>query len=61
MTRPPPHPIGTVNLYYLRVAAEFINLPVIDLSHLQDTSSCALRTIQTIAISLATVQIFVLL
>jgi hypothetical protein len=42
-----------VNPYYLWAATDFINFPVIDLSHLQAVSSCEPHTIQIIGIRLS--------
>lgn len=42
-----------VNPYYLWAATDFINFPVIDLSHLQGISSCELHGMQIIDIRLS--------
>jgi len=42
-----------VNPYYLWAATDFINFPVIDLSHLQSMSSCEPHAMQIIGIRLS--------
>ena len=42
-----------VNPYYLWAVTDFINFPVIDLSHLQGMSSCELHAMQIIGIRLS--------
>lgn len=42
-----------VNPYYLWAAIDFINFPVIDLSHLQGMGSCELHAMQIIGIRLS--------